>query len=113
MAVSAPSASRLPSLFHDVRFDQLAPSPSPVSLQLPSGGGIIQAQKVLHAVVAAARGTGGQPSGMIPSFHLISSWFLLHLSPPSRTLHRREGPAVHPVTLSALSQGAIETPAFG
>lgn len=37
-------------------------------------GGSIQAQKVLHAVVAAARGTGGQPSGMIP---LISSHLIL------------------------------------
>lgn len=35
-------------------------------------GGSIQAQKVLHAVVAAARGTDGQPSGMIPP-HFISS----------------------------------------
>lgn len=36
----------------------------------PAGGGIIQAQKVLHAVVAAAGGT----SGMIP---LISSHLIL------------------------------------
>lgn len=40
----------------------------------PAGGGSIQAQKVLHAVVAAAGGTGGQPSGMIP---LISSHLIL------------------------------------
>lgn len=76
-----------PLLFHDVRFDQLAPSSSP-SCQPAAAhlGSLWQPRTERSAVVAAA---SGQPSGMAPSFHLISSWFLLPSSPPSRALQQQ------------------------
>lgn len=73
-----PSASRTHPLLHDVRFDQLAPSPSPVSLQMPSWWQPHTHTHMEGSAVAAA--AGGQPSGMIP---LISSHLILVSSAPS------------------------------